>query len=69
MQALVQESGAKDAKIERLKKRLAEVETERDALRAELTKENEKNDGILHDMLKLLQAKNLVLCNIKTFLA
>ncbi|XP_070047450.1 uncharacterized protein [Nicotiana tomentosiformis] len=46
--ALVQESRAKDAEIERLKKRLDEVETERDALRAELAKEKEKNEGILH---------------------
>ncbi|XP_070055141.1 uncharacterized protein [Nicotiana tomentosiformis] len=58
VRALVQESGAKDAEIERLKKRLAEVETERDALRTELAKEKEKNDGILYDMLKPLQAKN-----------
>ncbi|XP_070053969.1 uncharacterized protein [Nicotiana tomentosiformis] len=42
----------------RLKKRLAEVETERDALRTKLAMEKEKNEGILHDMLKLLQAKN-----------
>lgn len=54
----MQESGAKDVDIDRLKKRLAEVETKRDALRAELAKEKEKNDGILQDMLKLLQAKN-----------
>ncbi|XP_070035725.1 intracellular protein transport protein USO1-like [Nicotiana tomentosiformis] len=58
VRALVKESGAKDAKIERLKKRLAEVETERDALRIELARENKKNDDILQDMLKLLQAKN-----------
>ncbi|XP_070055286.1 uncharacterized protein [Nicotiana tomentosiformis] len=58
VRALVQESGAKDAEIERPKKRLVEVETERDDLRAELAKEKEKNEGILHDMLKLLQAKN-----------
>ncbi|XP_070008011.1 uncharacterized protein [Nicotiana sylvestris] len=51
-------SGAKDAEVERLKKRLAEVETDRDALRAELAKDKEKNKGILHDTLKLLQAKN-----------
>ncbi|XP_070057727.1 uncharacterized protein [Nicotiana tomentosiformis] len=43
--ALVQENGAKDAEINRLKKRLAEVEAERDTLRAELEKEKEKNDG------------------------
>ncbi|XP_070043045.1 uncharacterized mitochondrial protein AtMg00810-like [Nicotiana tomentosiformis] len=47
-----------DAEIERIKKRLAEVETERDALRTELTREKENNDGILQDMLKLLQTKN-----------
>ncbi|XP_070056524.1 COP1-interactive protein 1-like [Nicotiana tomentosiformis] len=58
VRALVQESGAKDAEIDRLKKRLAEVEIERDALRAEIPKEKEKNDGVLHDMLKLLKAKN-----------
>ncbi|XP_070034568.1 intracellular protein transport protein USO1-like [Nicotiana tomentosiformis] len=58
VQTLVQESGAKDAEIDRLKKRLAEVETEIDALRTELAKEKEKNDGILQDMLKLPQAKN-----------
>ncbi|XP_070008475.1 uncharacterized protein [Nicotiana sylvestris] len=58
VRALVQESGAKDVEIDRLNKRLAEVETERDALRAELAKEKEKNDGILQDMLKLLQAKD-----------
>ncbi|XP_070039819.1 uncharacterized protein [Nicotiana tomentosiformis] len=51
-------SGAKDVEIERLKKRLAEVETQRDAVRTELAREKEKNDGILQDMLKLLQAKN-----------
>ncbi|XP_070051781.1 uncharacterized protein [Nicotiana tomentosiformis] len=58
VRALVQESGAKNFEIERLKKMLEEVEAERDALRAELAKEKEKNDGILQDMLKLLQAKN-----------
>ena len=58
VRALVQESGAKDAEIERLKKRLAEVETERDALRTELAREKEKNDGILQGVLKLLQVKN-----------
>ncbi|XP_070050100.1 spindle pole component BBP1-like [Nicotiana tomentosiformis] len=58
VKALVQESGAKDIEIERLKKRLTEVEIERDTLRAELGKEKEKNEGILHDMLKLLQARN-----------
>lgn len=58
VRALVQESRAKNAEIERLKKRLAEVETERDALRTKLAREKEKNDGILQDMLKLLQAKN-----------
>jgi len=58
VRALVQESGAKDVEINRMKKRLEEVETERDALRAELAKEKEKNDGILRNMLKLLQAKN-----------
>nr|XP_016474437.1 PREDICTED: uncharacterized protein LOC107796206 [Nicotiana tabacum] len=57
-ESLVQESEAKDAEIERLKKRLAEVETERDALRTELAKEKENNEGILHDMLKLLQVRN-----------
>jgi len=57
VRALVQESGAKDAEIARLKTRLAEVESERDVLRVELTKEREKNEGILHDMLNLLQAK------------
>ncbi|XP_070015801.1 uncharacterized protein [Nicotiana sylvestris] len=45
--ALVQENGAKDAEIERPKKRLVEVETKRDALRTELAREKEKNDGIL----------------------
>ncbi|XP_070043255.1 uncharacterized protein [Nicotiana tomentosiformis] len=58
VRALVQESGAKDAEIERLKKRLTEVEIERDDLKAELANEKEKNEGILHDMLKLLQARN-----------
>ncbi|XP_070007550.1 uncharacterized protein [Nicotiana sylvestris] len=47
---LVQESGAKDAEIARLKARLAEVESERDGLRTELTKEKEKNDGILQNI-------------------
>ncbi|XP_070046977.1 secreted RxLR effector protein 161-like [Nicotiana tomentosiformis] len=41
------ESGAKDAEIERLKKRLPEAETKRAALRTELAREKEKNDGIL----------------------
>ncbi|XP_070002001.1 uncharacterized protein [Nicotiana sylvestris] len=60
VRALVQESGAKDAEIARLKTRLAEVESERDALRTELAREKEKNVGILQDMLELLQAKNQV---------
>jgi len=34
----VQESGVKEAEIARLKTRLAEVESERDALRTELSK-------------------------------
>ena len=58
VRALVQESGAKDAEIERLKKRLVEMETKRDALRTELAREKEKNDGILQGMLKHLQVKN-----------
>ncbi|XP_070037166.1 uncharacterized protein [Nicotiana tomentosiformis] len=58
VRALVQESRAKDDEIKRLKKRMAEVETERDALRAELAKEKEKNEGILYDMLKLFPARN-----------
>nr|XP_009803926.1 PREDICTED: uncharacterized protein LOC104249244 [Nicotiana sylvestris] len=45
--ALLQESEAKDAEIARLKNLLAEVESERDALKTELTKEKEKNNGIL----------------------
>ncbi|XP_070022154.1 uncharacterized protein [Nicotiana sylvestris] len=47
VRALVQESESKDAEIERLKKRLVEVDTKRDALRTELAREKEKNDGIL----------------------
>ncbi|XP_075102922.1 uncharacterized protein LOC142177608 isoform X2 [Nicotiana tabacum] len=58
VRALVQENGAKDAEIERLKKRLAELETEKDALGDKLAKEKEKNDGILHDTLELLHARN-----------
>ena len=58
VRALVHESEAKDAEIARLKARLAEVESERDALRTEVTKENEKNDRILHNMLNLLQTQN-----------
>nr|XP_009619758.1 E3 ubiquitin-protein ligase BRE1-like 2 [Nicotiana tomentosiformis] len=58
IELLNRESGSNDTEIERLKKRLSEVETERDALRAELAKEKEKNEGILHDMLKLFQARN-----------
>nr|XP_016454937.1 PREDICTED: nucleolin-like [Nicotiana tabacum] len=54
----VNKSGAKDIENERLKKRPAEVETEKDALRVELAKDKEKNEGILHDMLQLLQARN-----------
>ena len=57
VRALVQESGAKDVEIERLKKRLVEMETKRDALRTELAREKEKNDGILQGVLKLLQVK------------
>ncbi|XP_070034203.1 uncharacterized protein [Nicotiana tomentosiformis] len=56
--AVYKRVGAKDAEIERLKKRLAKVETGRDALRAELATEKEKNEGIFHDMLKLLQDIN-----------
>ncbi|XP_070020145.1 uncharacterized protein [Nicotiana sylvestris] len=41
VRVLVQESRAKDAEIERLKKRLAKVETKRDALRTELAREKE----------------------------
>ncbi|XP_070017144.1 uncharacterized protein [Nicotiana sylvestris] len=58
VRALVQESGAKDVEIERLKKRLVEVETKKDALRTELAREKEKNDDTLQGMLKLLQVKN-----------
>ncbi|XP_070010408.1 uncharacterized protein [Nicotiana sylvestris] len=58
VRALVEESGAEDAEIERLKKRLVEMETKRDALRTELAREKEKNDGILQGVLKLLQVKN-----------
>lgn len=46
----------KDAEIERLQKQLAEVEVDRDSLKSELPKEQEKNDGVLQAMLKLLQA-------------
>nr|XP_016459579.1 PREDICTED: uncharacterized protein LOC107783122 [Nicotiana tabacum] len=56
VRALVQECEAKDAEIARFKARVVEVESEMDALGTELTKENEKNDGILHNMLNLLQA-------------
>nr|XP_009629519.1 uncharacterized protein LOC104119656 [Nicotiana tomentosiformis] len=42
VRALVQESGAKNVEIEKLKKRLAEVESERDALMAELAKEKDQ---------------------------
>lgn len=44
---LEQESEVKDAEIERLQKRLAQVEDQRDSLKSELEKEKEKNDGIL----------------------
>lgn len=54
---LEQESRVKDAEIERLQKRLAQVEDQRDSLKSELKKEKEKNDSILQDTLKLLQAK------------
>ncbi|XP_070010257.1 uncharacterized protein [Nicotiana sylvestris] len=50
--ALVQECETKNAEIARLKARVAKVESERDALRNELTKENEKSDGILHNMCR-----------------
>lgn len=53
-----QESEVKDADIKRLKDRLADVEAKRDYLKAKLAKEKEKNDGILRDTLKLIQAKN-----------
>ncbi|XP_070014724.1 uncharacterized protein [Nicotiana sylvestris] len=52
------ECEAKDTEIARLKARVAEVESERDAVKIELTKEKENNDGILHNMLNLLQAQN-----------
>lgn len=56
VRALEQKSWVKDAEIERLQKQLAEVEVDRDSLKSELPKEQEKNDGVLQAMLKLLQA-------------
>ncbi|XP_019241620.1 PREDICTED: uncharacterized protein LOC109221609 [Nicotiana attenuata] len=57
VRALVQEVGAKDAEIARLQARAAELEGERNGLRAELAKEKEKNEGMLQQMLNLLQTQ------------
>ncbi|XP_019253883.1 PREDICTED: uncharacterized protein LOC109232574 [Nicotiana attenuata] len=57
VRALVQEVGAKDAEIARLQARVAELEGERNGLRAELAKEKEKNEGMLQQMLNLLQTQ------------
>lgn len=52
---MVQEVGTRDAEIARLQARIAELEEERNGLRAELAKEKEKNEGMLQQMLNLLQ--------------
>lgn len=57
VRTLVQECIAKDTEIARLKARLIEVETKGDGLGIDLAKEKEKNDGILHNMLSLLQTQ------------
>ncbi|XP_070011743.1 uncharacterized protein [Nicotiana sylvestris] len=57
VRALVQECGSKDAEIARLQAHVAELETKRDDLRTELAKEKEKSDGMLQNMLNLLQTQ------------
>ncbi|XP_070003451.1 uncharacterized protein [Nicotiana sylvestris] len=57
VRTLVQEYTTKDTEIARLKAHVVKVETERDGLKTELAKEKEKNDGILQNMLNLLQTQ------------
>ncbi|XP_019238649.1 PREDICTED: uncharacterized protein LOC109218728 [Nicotiana attenuata] len=57
VRALIQEVGAKDTEIARLQARVAELEGERNGLRAELAKEKEKNESMLQQMLNLLQTQ------------